>query len=318
MLFSIIILLIGLGLLVIGGELLVRGSSSIAHIFKVSPLVIGLTIVAFGTSAPELIVNLISVVEGSADIAVGNIIGSNIANILLIGGLAALIRPLIVKNSTVWKEIPFALLAVILVFTMGNDALFDGNSFNILTRTDGFSLLSMFFIFLIYTFNMSKDEYISSGRIKVYSKKISLIFIIIGLIGLFFGGKLVVEQAIILARLAQVTEALIGLTIVAIGTSLPELVTSLIAIYHGHDDLAIGNIVGSNIFNVFWILGLSSTILQLPFNPLTNIDIMMAIVANLLLFAFMFIGSKKKLDRWQGCSLVIIYVLYLVYLIYRG
>lgn len=318
MFLSIFFLLLGLVILIFSGELLVRGASSIASIFRVSPLVIGLTIVAFGTSAPELIVNLVSVIEGSAEIAIGNIIGSNIANILLIGGLAALIRPITVKNSTVWKEIPFALLGVILVFTMGNDLMIDGSNFNSLTRTDGFSLISIFIIFLIYTFSIGKSEKTSGDNISIYSKKISFIFILFGLVGLFFGGKLVVEQAVILARLAHISEALIGLTIIAIGTSLPELVTSLVAVYHGHDDIAIGNIVGSNIFNIFWIMGLSATILQLPFNPLVNIDVLVAILATFFLFIFMFVGSKKMLDRWQGLMFVLVYMLYLAYLMYRG
>lgn len=295
-----------------------RGAASIARKTGISPLVIGLTVVAFGTSAPELIVNLIAAFKGSTDIAIGNIIGSNIVNILLILGIATIIYPLSVKKSTVWKEIPFALLAMVLVFTMGNDSIFDKTGFNAITRTDGFSLIAIFIIFLYYTFGLSKIDNAQPEKIKTFSWSTSFFLTIGGLVFLFFGGKILVDNAVILARLAGLSEALIGLTIVAIGTSLPELFTSVIAAIHRHDDIAIGNIVGSNIFNVFWILGLTGTILQLPFSPTVNIDVLVGIVATFLLFIFMFIGTRHKLNRWQGVLFVLMYITYLGYLINRG
>jgi len=317
MILAIVLLIIGLAILILGAESLVRGSASLAKKMGISPIVIGLTIVAFGTSAPELIVNIYSALKGAADIAIGNIIGSNICNIFLILGICGCIRQLKIKSSTVWKEIPFALLAMVLVFTMGNDIFFDQTNFNALTRTDGFSLISLFAIFLFYTFSISK----ASGqpeKVQAYSYPLSIIMTLSGLALLFFGGKVLVDNAVILAKLAGLSEILIGLTIVAVGTSLPELATSVIATIHGHDDIAIGNIVGSNIFNVFWILGLTATMLQLPFNPATNIDVGVGVIATLLLFLAMFIGHKHKFDRWQGATFLGLYAIYIFYLIQRG
>ncbi len=319
MILSIFLVLVGLGILIVGGESLVRGASSIAKRLKVAPIVIGLTIVAFGTSAPELAVNLFSAFEGSVDIAVGNVIGSNIANILLILGICALIRTIRVQKNTTWKEIPLALLAVLLVFIMANDRLFDGASANVLTRTDGLALMGIFAIFMYYTFGIAKvSGEADKDEVKLYSTLISVLLIIGGLIGLVFGGKLLVDNAIVLAQLAGMSEALIGLTIVAVGTSLPELVTSIIAVRHGHDDLAVGNIVGSNIFNILWILGLTSTILPLPISDAVQTDILVNVGVTLLLFLFMFVGARHKLNRWQGVMFVLLYVGYVGYLVMRG
>lgn len=320
MFLTVLLLLLGLGVLIVGGEFVVKGSASVAKKLGVRPIVIGLTIVAFGTSAPELVVNIFSALRGTADIAIGNVIGSNIANILLILGVCALIRPLKVNVGTIWKEIPLALLAVILVFVLGNDALLDSKifDFNILSRTDGFALMAFFFIFLYYTFGISKVDEDNDDETKEYSWLVSISLTIIGFVGLVLGGKLLVDNAIVLARVVGMSEALIGLTIVAVGTSLPELVTSIIAVRHGHDDIAIGNIVGSNIFNIFWILGLTATLLPLPFNPTVNFDIGVNIFATFILFIFMFIYSRHKLDRWQGLVMILFYIVYISYLVFRG
>lgn len=316
--FSVILfLLAGLVLLIVGAEGLVRGSASLARKWGISELAIGLTVVALGTSMPELTVNIFAAVNKSADIGIGNIIGSNIANILLILGLSAAITPLNVKGSTVWKEIPFALLAVILVFVMGNDMIFDEAPFNGLTRTDGIALMSFFIIFLVYIIGMRKNDGADAEKVTLYSYPLSLGMTIGGLLLLVGGGKLLVENAIVLARLAGLSESLIGLTIVAIGTSLPELATSVVAVLHKHHDIAVGNIVGSNIFNVFWILGLTSTLLPLPFNPQINTDVLIAIGTTLLLFLSPF-GEKFKITRSQGIVFVLTYIGYLVYLIQRG
>lgn len=317
MILSIILVVAGLAILILGAESLVRGASSLAKRIGISEIVIGLTIVAFGTSAPELIVNIFSAIRGSTDIAIGNVVGSNIANILLILGLVAAIIPLTVKRNTVWKEIPFALLALVLVFTMGNDYLFDGSSFNSITRTDGFSLIAIFIIFMFYIFALSKTEG-KPEEVPTYSVFISTMLTLGGLVCLFFGGKILVDNAVFLATIAGLSESLIGLTIVAVGTSLPELATSIVAAIHGKNDIAVGNIVGSNIFNVFWILGLTGTFIQMPFNPNTNIDVLVGVGATALLFIFMFIGRRHKLDRWQGILFVALYLLYTAYLIRRG
>ncbi|MEW6610576.1 MAG: calcium/sodium antiporter [Patescibacteria group bacterium] len=318
MFITIITLIIGLAILIAGAEALVRGASSLARRLGITSLVIGLTVVAFGTSTPELFVNLYSSFKGASDIAIGNIIGSNIANILLILGLSAIIAPLAVKKNTVWKEIPFALLAVVLVFLMGNDALFDKVQFNELTRTDGFALIAIFIIFMYYIVSIAKAGGNNEGEVKMYSLQVSLMCTIGGIAALAWGGKLLVDGAIILARLAGMSEALIGLTIVAVGTSLPELATSVVAAFHNADDIAVGNIVGSNIFNVFWVLGVTSLILPLPFNIRVNVDVGVSIIATFLLFFAMFIGKRHKLERWQGVWFVLLYGCYLGYLIMRG
>ena len=314
---AILLVILGLGILILGAESLVRGSASLARKLGISPLVIGLTVVSFGTSAPELVVNMYSAVKGAADIATGNVIGSNIFNILVALGVAAIIRPMSIQKSTIWKEIPFALLAVVLVFTMGNDEFFDKSNFNTITRTDGFSLMALFVIFMFYIFGLAKAEG-KIEEIKVYSYPISIVMTLAGLGFLFIGGRVLVNNAVILARLAGMSEALIGLTIVAIGTSLPELATTVVAAIHNQHDIAVGNVVGSNIFNVFWILGLTSSILQLPISPLINIDILICVFATIILFLFMFVGNRHRLDRWQGILFVLLYIFYLYYSIKKG
>jgi len=317
MFLAIILILIGLAILIFGAEFLVRGASSLAKKWGISPLVIGLTIVAFGTSAPELIVNLFSAFRGSPDLAIGNVIGSNISNILIILGVASLIYPLSVKSSTVFKEIPFALLAAVLVFILGNDKLIDGFDYSVMGKIDGLVLLSFFAIFMFYIVSLAKNSK-NTEAVKTYSYFLSILMTFGGLAALVLGGKLLVDNAIILARLAGLSESLIGLTIVAVGTSLPELVTSIVAAIHKQDDIAVGNIVGSNIFNVFFILGTTATIFPLPFNNAINFDVLFSIAVTGLLFLTMFVGSKKKLDRWQGALFVLIYVFYVIYLINRG
>jgi cation:H+ antiporter len=320
MLLPILLLIVGLTILIAGAEFLVRGSSSIAKRFGISPLVIGLTIVAFGTSMPELIVNIFSAAEGATDLAIGNIVGSNIANIFLILGIAAIISPLRVGRGTVWKEVPFALLGAVLLFIMGNDFLIDGKGFNEMTRSDGFSLIGFFLIFLYYSFLISKSSRSKEEGedIQTYGNAVAALFTIIGILALFLGGKLLVDNAIILATLAGLSEALIGVTIVAIGTSLPELVTSVVAVVRKHNDIAVGNVVGSNIFNVFWILGLTSTIHPLSFSAAINFDILVNVVATILLFAFMFIHTKRTINRWQGIVFFCLYAGYIAMAVIRG
>ena len=312
-----ILFAIGFVLLIKGADLLVDGSSSIAKKLKISSIVIGLTIVAFGTSAPEFIVNIFATAQGNTEIAIGNILGSNIANILLILGVASIIYPITAKKNTVLKEIPFSLLAALLVGFVANDIILDGGTSSAITRIDGLVFLSFFAIFLYYTFGISKskDDVMETGEIKNYSYTKSTAFIILGLLGLVIGGKWIVDGAIKIAELFNVSQSLIGLTVVAIGTSLPELATSAVAAYRKQSDIAIGNIVGSNIFNIFWILGFSALIRPLPFNPKSNIDIMMTIAASLILFLTMYIGEKRVIERWQGVLMILIYLGYVGFLI---
>ncbi|MFA6511653.1 MAG: calcium/sodium antiporter [Patescibacteria group bacterium] len=313
MFLPILFIIIGLAVLIVGAEVLVRGASSIARRFGLSPLMVGLTIVAFGTSAPELIVNLFASIGGNTDIAISNILGSNIVNILMILGIAALITPLAVQRSTTWKEIPFALLAGFLVFVMGSDHLFDGIPNDALTRTDGVALIGIFFIFLYYTVGIAKVEKNTDDGIRIYRTPIAIIMTLGGIFLLFIGGKVLVDNAVELANLLGVAESIIGLTVVAIGTSLPELATSVVAALHKQDDIAVGNVVGSNIFNVFWILGLSSVIRPLPFSGDAQGDAVVAIVATLLLFLAMFTGRRHTIDRWQGGAFLALYVAFIVF-----
>jgi cation:H+ antiporter len=303
-------------LLISGANLLVEGSASIAKKLNISSIVIGLTIVAFGTSAPELIVNIFASVQGNTEIAIGNILGSNIVNILLILGVSSIIYPLATKENTVWKEIPLSLLAAILLGVMVNDTLIDGGTFSGLTRIDGIVFIAFFIIFLYYTFGISKVSGENTDlEIKDMSYMKSSLYIVGGLLGLVFGGKWIVDGAIKIAEGFNVSQSLIGLTVVAIGTSLPELATSAVAAYKKQSDIAIGNVVGSNIFNIFWILGLSAVINPLPFSKDSVIDIIMTIVASLILFLIMFIGKKHTVERWQGVIMILIYIGYVAYLI---
>lgn len=314
-----LLFVVGFYLLIKGANLLVDGSSSIAKKLKISSIVIGLTIVAFGTSMPELIVNIFASAQGNTEIAIGNVLGSNIANILLILGISAIIYPLTAKQNTVLKEIPLSLLAAVMVGITANDMLLDNAASSQISRIDGLVFLSFFIIFLYYSFGISKikDGHAEKNKIKIYSNSKSIIFIILGLIGLTVGGKWIVDGAVKIAELFGVSQALIGLTIVAIGTSLPELATSAVAAYKKQSDIAIGNVVGSNIFNIFWILGFSSLVRPLPFSPSTNIDIIMTIFASLILFLVMYIGKKHIIEKWQGATMLFVYFSYIIFLILR-
>jgi cation:H+ antiporter len=307
---------LGFVLLIKGADYLVDGSASIAKRFNISNLVIGLTIVAFGTSAPELIVNLFASFNGSSDLAISNVLGSNLANMLLILGVASVIYPLKVKSNSVWKEIPLSLLAIVLVFFMANDVLFDGASANAISRIDGVSLIAFFIVFMYYSFGIAKntDDANSEDEIELLSVSKSSSYVFCGMIALALGGKWIVDGAVFIAKSFNMTEALIGLTVVAIGTSLPELATSYAAAKKKNADIAIGNTVGSNIFNVFWILGLSSLIRPLPFDAANNnVDMFAAIGASLLLFIFMFVGRKHLLQRWQGILFLIAYFAFMTF-----
>ncbi|MDY6838423.1 MAG: calcium/sodium antiporter [Thermodesulfobacteriota bacterium] len=315
-----VLLIIGFVLLIKGADFLVDGASSIARRFNVSDLVIGLTVVAFGTSTPELFVNIVASIKGNTDIAIGNVLGSNIANVFLILGVSSIIYPLTVTKGTVWKEIPLSLLAAVLLGILANDQLIDRRQFSSLTRIDGLVLLSFFIIFIYYSLSIAKriegmEEHVPA---KQYGVLKSLLFVFAGLACLSVGGKWIVEGAVHLALTLGMSQSLVGLTVVAIGTSLPELATSAVAAHRKNVEIAVGNVVGSNIFNIFFVLGISATVKPLPFKTTSNIDVGMVIVASLLLFTYMFTGKKRQLDRWEGGIFVVLYVGYLVFLIVKG
>lgn len=314
-----IFILIGLALLYQGANWFVEGASSLAKHLGISSLVIGLTVVAFGTSMPELVVNFFASIQGNSDVAFGNIVGSNIINLLLILGVTGLISPLIVQKPTVWKEIPFALLAVLVLTTMSNKIMLANDSDNILTRADGIILLFFFSMFLYYIFETirnSTNE--SSDNIKEHSSTKISFMLIAGFIFLVIGGKLTVDGAVSIARQIGISEFLISSTIVAAGTSLPELVTSVAAALKKEMDISVGNIVGSNIFNIFFIMGVSSTISPLTVPIGINVDLIILAIATLLFFIFMFIGKKHKFERWEALTFLAIYVGYTLFIINRG
>ncbi|MFC1822832.1 calcium/sodium antiporter [Thermodesulfobacteriota bacterium] len=318
--FIYILFILGFVFLIKGAGFLVDGASSIARRLKVSGLVIGLTVVAFGTSTPELFVNLIASVQGNTEIAIGNVLGSNISNIFLILGISSLIYPLSVTKGTVWKEIPLSLLAAILLGILANDRWIDGTNDSALTRTDGLVFLSFFIIFLYYSFSIAKniegmEEHVPA---KQYGMGRSLLFIVLGLVGLSLGGKWIVDGAVHMAKSFGMSESLVGLTIVAVGTSLPELATSAVAAHKKNVEIAVGNVVGSNIFNIFFVLGISSTVKPLSFQIKNNLDIGVVILANLFLFFSMFTGKKRSLDRWEGAVFVLLYAGYITYLVIQG
>lgn len=301
---------IGLVLLIKGAHYLVDGSSSLAKKMGISNIVIGLTVVAFGTSSPELVVNLFAVIRGSTDMALGNIIGSNTANVLLILGISSVILPLTIRKGTTWREIPFAFVITIFLVFVARDTSVD--------RVDGLALISFLIIFLAYSFKIRKHDAEHAEFVKACSKSTSWLMIFGGLIALALGGKLIVDSSINIARIFNITETLIGLTIVAIGTSLPELATSVVAVYKKNADIAVGNIVGSNIFNLGFVLGISAIIRPLPFSPVLNSDISVAVFSIFALFVFMFIGKKHTLERWQGVVFLACYFAYIAYLVLRG
>lgn len=316
MLLNVMLVIGGLALLIFGANWLVEGASSIAKKFGISPLTIGLTVVAFGTSMPELVVNLIASITGSTELAIGNVVGSNTFNIFMILGIAALIKPIAVQAKTVKIEVPFSLLAAVVLLIVANDAFLNGDSRSILSRADGLILLCFFIIFMFYNFiNARKPNHDDEVVIKRRGITLSSLMVAGGLILLFLGGKFIVEGSVAIATALGVSQSLIGLTIVAAGTSLPELATSAVAAYKNNPDIAVGNAVGSNIFNIFLILGISSTINPLPFYASSNIDILVTCLASILLFVFVLVGPGKQIDRREGGLFVAIYLIYMTYLI---
>lgn len=301
--------------------MLVSGASSVAKRFNISDMVVGLTVVSFGTSLPELIINIMSSAQGQSELAIGNVFGSNVANLLLIIGVTAVICPLPIKRNTILTEIPFSLIATLLVGFLANAVLFGDKTSLYISRVDGTILLFFFVMFMAYIYNIAKtnkDEVIEEDDEPMMSIPKSVVYMVLGGIGLFLGGKWVVDGAVSIAQSFGLSESFIGLTIVAIGTSLPELVTSAMAAFRKNIDIAIGNVIGSNIFNLLWILGISAVINPLPFNVVSNSDIMVMIFASTLLVVVIPIGRKNTIDRWNGILFLAIYIAYIVFLIQRG
>ncbi len=319
MFFNILLIIAGIYLLVSGSRFLIRGTTFIAKRFGISMLVIGLTVVALGTSAPELFVSILATARGATEIPLGIVLGSNLANILLVLGVVAMVHPVELKSRTIRKEIPLSLFAVVLVFVLGNDMFLNQSAHNMLSRTDGIVLFVFFLVFLFFTFYARRDRSISK-HVEVEHAKLShpALFAIGSLCALLIGGTLVVEGATHVAELLHVSQNLIALTIVAVGTSLPEFVSSVVAVRKGHTDLAIGNIIGSNILNIFFILSVSAMMHPLPMTSANMIDLIIVAMVTLILFVKLFVGRKHVIERWNGAVLVLLYVGFIAYAIARG
>ena len=317
MLLQIIILVFGFVVLIKGADLFVDGASGVAENFKLSKMLIGLTIVAFGTSAPEFAVSVKSLISGSGDMVLGNVIGSNILNILLILGVSSMFHSLKVKDNTVKKELPITLLMTAIFIVLLSDKLFDEGFNNTFTRSDGIVIILFFLVFVYYLIKMARNKIDNNQDEKYMSMKKAILFTIIGIAGIIIGSNLVVENASAMARAIGVSESMVALTIVALGTSLPELVTSVTATRKGEYDIAIGNVVGSNIFNIGMVIGipiaLFGGIQQICIN---YIDLITMIASALLLFIFSY--NDRKISKYEGSIFLIMFVVYYGYVIYRG
>ena len=317
MILSIILLIVGFIILIKGADIFVDGASSIAGNFKVSKMLIGLTIVAFGTSAPEFAVSVKSLISHNGDIVLGNVIGSNILNILLILGVASMFHSLHVGNNTVKKELPITLLITTLFAVLLSDGLFDKGIINSFRRSDGIVLTLFFLVFIYYLISMARKK-IDTDQNEEYMKlSKAMIFTLLGLVAIILGSNFVVDNASKLAEAIGISEKMIALTVIALGTSLPELVTSVTATKKGEYDIAIGNVVGSNIFNLGMVIGIPISIFggisKITFN---YIDLIVMIGSALLLFIFLF--KDRKITRKEGLIFLLVFVIYYSYVIYQG
>lgn len=314
-------LILGLILIVAGANYLVDGSSFIARKFKISEFVVGLTIVGMGTSTPELVVSMISGIQSSGDMAIGNVVGSNIANIFLILGMTAMISPIGFSKTNIKLDIPICIATSILLLLLSFDAIFFGKDANIISRIDSLILLIGFITFMYYSFKVSnkdKSAQDTSEVVEVSSAKsamwIAILKIVAGLVGLILGGRLFVNSGSELAAGFGISEAFIGITVMAVGTSLPELAASVVAAMKKKGQMALGNIIGSNIFNILFILGSCAMVTPLTLGGITLVDMLVMIAAPLFILISAFTLKKKLLDRWEGLIFLAIYVVYIYYL----
>lgn len=311
MLLQIVLLILGFVVLIKGADIFVDGASSTAANFKVPKILIGLTIVAFGTSAPELAVSIKALASGSSDMVLGNVIGSNITNILLILGVAAVIAPITIKNNTVRKEIPLCIMITLLLVSQIADLFLDHSKINMITRSDALAIILVFGVFLYYIISIAiKDRKTTKEKEEPkYGLIKSISFVIIGLGGIVIGSNFVVDSASNIARMIGWSERLISLTIIAFGTSLPELVTTIISSIKGEQDILVGNIIGSNIFNICMVLGVPVSIFGgIKANNFTNMDLIFFILSAAMLFAFSL--SKKKINRFEGALMLATFAIY--------
>ena len=317
MVLNIVLLIVGFIILIKGADIFVDGASSIAGNFKVSKMLIGLTIVSFGTSAPEFAVSVKSLLSGNGDIVLGNVIGSNILNILLILGVSAMVRPLNVTNNTVKKELPITLLMTTIFSVLLSDKLFDKGFENSFTRSDGIVIMLFFCVFIYYLISMAKNKIDNNQNEEYMSMKKAFLFTITGIISIVLGSNLVVENASELATAIGISTKMVALTVIALGTSLPELVTSVTATKKGECDIAIGNVVGSNIFNIGMVIGIPVSIFGgIPKITFNFIDLIVMILSAFLLF--MFSLKDRKIKKFEGMIFFALFLIYYSYVIYMG
>lgn len=315
MLVDIILLVVGFVVLIKGADLFVDGASNVALNFKVSKMLIGLTIVAFGTSAPEFAVSVKGLLSNSGDIVLGNVIGSNILNILLILGVSAIIHPLVVKNNTVKKELPITLLITSLFAVLLSDNIFDKKLTNSFTRGDGIVLILFFLVFIYYLITLMRNKVEEEKDKEVMPLFKAIMFTLVGLISIIIGSNFVVDSASALAKAIGISERIISLTIIALGTSLPELVTSVTATKKGEYDIAIGNVVGSNIFNIGIVIGLPVALLGgIGTIAFSYVDLIVMIATALMLFVFS--RNDYKISRREGICFLLVFVVYYSYVMF--
>ena len=324
MIMDIVWLVAGLVLILAGANALTDGASAIAKRMGISELVVGLTVVAFGTSTPELVISVVSAINGNSQLAIGNVVGSNIMNILVIIGVTAMVRPITVTRSVMSLEIPMVILSSAVLLVLGNSGSIDGGGVNEVSRVSGIFLLLFFLLFMRYTFASAKQPDLSpaapaeprpdSASMPVWK---SALYVVLGLAALIWGGDRFVDGASRIAAGLGVSEAVIGLTIVAVGTSLPELATSVVAATKGRAGLAVGNVIGSNIFNVLMVLGVSATIKPLPFDSIGNFDLLTLLTASILFYLFGWLFKERTITRIEGALLTSIYIAYVAILLIR-
>lgn len=315
MILSIIGFIAGITLVLYGADALVKGATALARKFNISELVIGLTIVALGTSLPELVISVGSAIKGSSGIALGNVIGSNIFNSMLILGVTAMITPIKFSAKMLSRELPFNLLASIVLILVSGSMLIGGGENEEISRYSGLILLCFLAVFIRYTFSISNDSEESNEDIKSVSNWKIVFYIIVGLASLIFGGKLFVSGATDVARMLGLSEAVIGITIVSAGSSLPELAVSVNAARKGNAGIALGNVLGSNILNIFFILGCSATITPISLDGFSFVDYYVLIATSLMVYIVSRFGGKNVINRWEGAILTLGYITYTVYLI---
>lgn len=325
MLLSIVYLIAGLALILVGANILTDGSATLARRIGISDLIVGLTVVAFGTSTPELVISVLSAARDTAGLAVGNVVGSNIFNILVIVGITAIVRPISVGRDIMSTEIPLVILSSLLLIVMANGPLLDSAPLSVITRVDGIILLIFFILFMRETLVRSRrrpapaPEAASGPTAKPAANEMplakSLVFIVLGLAGLIIGGDRFVAGASDIARGMGVSDAVIGLTIVAVGTSLPELAASVAAALKGNSDMALGNVIGSNVFNIFLVLGAAATVRPLPLGDVTAVDLGTLMGASLLFWICGWLVGRRTITRGEGVMLTALYVAYMVWLV---